>query len=162
MILLPIKASAQAVAEGDLKAAIIVNMLLFVETPADAGANIRSNKVCYLDDSPVSRALQRLDGKIVKGQEIRVERKGAEGWKDCQAIYFSSADAAALATMGQGLSTAPVLVVGDSPGYLERGVMLNMELQEGFVVFDINLLAAKKAGVMVSSKVLRLARKIIK
>jgi hypothetical protein len=54
-----------------------------------------------------------------------------------------------------------MLLVGDSPGDQQRGVMLNLEIEGGRVVFDIDLRAARQAGLAVSSKVLRLARHVI-
>jgi hypothetical protein len=59
------------------------------------------------------------------------------------------------------LRSSGVLFIGDSPGYVQRGVMLNLEVDEGRVVFDIDLHSVREAGLMLSSKVLRLARKVV-
>ena len=56
---------------------------------------------------------------------------------------------------------APILLFGDTPGFLQRGVMVNLEQVGGRVVFDINLRSLKASGLKLSSKALRLARVVI-
>ncbi len=53
------------------------------------------------------------------------------------------------------------LGLGTQPPAPAWGGMLNLELSGGHVVFDVNLRSAQKAGLQISSKALRLARKVI-
>lgn len=147
--------------EPELKAAIIANMLLFVEWPSESALRSDLLRVCYSSSSPVASALARLDGKTIKGKTLRVTQTNVENLSACHAYYFSPADGAALAkTVGEARPTA-VLLTGDSPEYLERGIMINLELVSERIVFDIDLRPTQKAGLRVSSKALRLARQVI-
>ena len=164
--LLP-SASAQTQApESDLKAAIISNMLLFVEWPSGQRNDPTSAPedqlvVCYQNSSPVADALRRLDGKSVKGKLLKVTSVSNGDARRCHALYVAPGNAAALAPLLAGLSGSSVLVAGDSPEYAGHGVMLNLDLSGGRVVFDIDLRSAQKAGLQISSKALRLARQVI-
>lgn len=163
---LPLSVKAQTQApESDLKAAIISNMLLFVEWPSAAlnpnPAPENQLVVCYQSASPVAEALLRLDGKSVKGKSLKVMQVDGTNAGRCHALYLAPGNAASLGNILQGLGGAPVLVAADSSEYSSRGVMLNLDLNSGRVVFDIDLRSAQKAGLQISSKALRLARQVI-
>ena len=148
--------------EAELKAAIISNMLLFVEWPTTGSTSAPGDRlvVCFQEPSPVADALLRLDGKSVKGKTLKVMQVSSDAG-GCHALYLAPGSAANLDTILPGLSRAPILVTADSPDYAKRGVMLNLDLAGGRVVFDIDLRSAQKAGLQISSKALRLARQVI-
>lgn len=159
-VALPAHAQRQA-PEPELKAAILANMLLFVDWPAGGAQAPEKLTVCYLDAGPVSSALMQLDGRLLKGKPLRVERIDIAQARGCHALYVSAADASYLPTLASFLQASGVLLTGDSPGYLQRGVMLNLEIDGGRIVFDIDLRAVRQAGLTVSSKALRLARQVL-
>jgi len=160
LALTPLVYAQRQAPEPELKAAILVNMLLFVDWPTPAGRSPDRLTVCYLAASPVATALAQLGGKLLKGQPLQVERADAAALGDCQVLYLSPTDATGLPRLASSVPARGILVVGDSPGYLQRGVMLNLEIEGGRVVFDIDLRSARQAGLTVSSKVLRLARHV--
>lgn len=161
LLALTLLAHAQRQAsEPDLKAAILVNMLLFVDWPTPAGRVPDRLTVCYLAAGPVAAALEQLGGKLLKGRPLQVMRADAAALEECHVLYLSPTDVMGLPRIASSLSASGILLVGDSPGYLQRGVMLNLEIDGGRVVFDINLRSARQAGLTVSSKVLRLARHV--
>ena len=149
--------------ESDLKAAIISNMLLFVDWPT-AGALAAPDDqlvVCYQGPSPVADALVRLDGKSVKGKVLTVVQVGNGKTGQCHAFYLAPGNSGNLGAILPDLGKAPIFVAADSPEYAKYGVMLNLDLAGGRVVFDIDLRSAQKAGLQISSKALRLARQVI-
>ena len=149
--------------ESDLKAAIISNMLLFVDWPAAGPTSAPDEQlvVCYQGSSPVADALVRLDGKSVKGKLMKVMQVGNGKTGQCHAFYLAPGNADNLGAILPELGKAPIFVAADSPEYVNQGVMLNLDLAGGRVVFDIDLRSAQKAGLQISSKVLRLARQVI-
>ena len=149
--------------EPDLKAAIISNMQLFVDWPTCNSTSAPDDQlvVCYQGASPVADALLRLDGKSVKGKLLKVMQVGNGKAGQCHAFYLAPGNAADLGAILPDLGKAPVFVAADSPEYAKRGVMLNLDLAGGRVVFDIDLRSAQKAGLQISSKALRLARQVI-
>lgn len=146
--------------ESDLKAAIILNMLLFVDWPARTVQPVDQLTVCYQGRGPVAIALLRLDGKSVKGKTLKVVGLNSGNAAECLALYIAPDNAPIEKTLSQ-FAASPTLITSDSPEYFQRGVMLNLELVGGRIVFDIDLRSAQKAGLQVSSKALRLARQVI-
>jgi hypothetical protein len=147
--------------EAELKAAILINMLLFVDWPSKTSQPSDRLTLCYLDASPITAVLDLLNGKLLKGKPLQTLLVTSATSSGCHALYLSPRDTGILAGVVQNLRSSGVLFIGDSPGYLQQGVMLNLEIDDGRVVFDIDLRSARQAGLMLSSKVLRLARKVV-
>ncbi len=163
LALLPSAQAQTQAPEPDLKAAIISNMLLFVEWPTAGSMSAPDDQlvVCFQESSPVAEALLRLDGKSVKGKLLKVMQASSSVAGRCHAFYLAPGNAANLGNILPVLSKLPILVAADSPEYSKQGVMLNLDLAGGRVVFDIDLHSAQKAGLQISSKALRLARQVI-
>jgi hypothetical protein len=51
-----------------------------------------------------------------------------------------------------------VLTVGDTAGFAERGVLINLQRQDSRLGFEINLAQARRSGLRFSSKLLKLGR----
>jgi len=158
-----ISSSAQMKAsESDLKAAIIINMIMFVEWPQrEAASADDSLSVCFLDNSPVARALGNAQGKSIRNKTIKIKKTTPETVSVCHVLYVSPSERDQLQELTTRLKATPVLIAGDSPNYLHLGVMLNLEVSEGHIIFDINQGSARKAGLQISSKALRLARQVV-
>lgn len=150
----------QQAAEPDLKAAILVNMLLFVDWPRGDEQPNAALSVCYFSNSAVADALAALDGRVIRGRQLNVARVDASVLQHCHAAYLAPADDALLASLRGGALPSGVLLVGDTPGFLDRGVMVNLALFEGRVTFDVDLPALRRGGLSLSSKALRLARTV--
>jgi hypothetical protein len=150
----------QRAAEPDLKAAILINMLLFVDWPPLDPASGNLLSVCYFRSSPVADALEALDHKVIRGRQLNVIRVDASALDQCHAAYLAPGDEALLGQMRRGALPSGVLLAGDTPGYLDRGVMINLALTSGKVTFDVDLPALRRSGLSLSSKALRLARSV--
>jgi len=161
LVMAPLALAQRLAPEPELKAAILVNMFLFVDWPAQGGQAPDRLTVCYLDGGPVATALEQLGGKLIKGKPLQVLRVDSATMGGCHALYLSSLDAVSLPRVVANGRASGILLVGDTPGYLQRGVMLNLEIDGGRVVFDIDLRSMRQAGLAVSSKVLRLARQVL-
>ena len=59
--------------------------------------------------------------------------------------------------MSAGVSEASVLTVGDMGEFAEEGGMISLKMEGTRVRFDINLAAANRARLKISSKLLQLA-----
>ena len=159
--ILPLDAIAQTVPEPDLKAAIIANMLLFVEWPTDNAPLPDHLTICHIEANPVTEALGRLNGKSIKGKTLKVVRARPDNLNDCLAVYLPPGNIGTLNAVAAKAGSSAILLMGDSQEYLGQGIMLNLELISGRVVFDIDLRSAQRKGLKVSSKALRLARQVI-
>lgn len=157
----PLALAQRQAPEPELKAAILANMLLFVDWPTQGGQAADRLTLCYLDSSPVSVALGQFNGRVFKGKPVQVVGVDVATMGKCHALYVSPFDSASLLRLAPHSLANGILLVGDSSGYLQQGVMLNLEIDGGRVVFDVDLRLVRKAGLVVSSKALRLARQVL-
>ncbi len=151
-------AAAQGPTEYDVKAAFIHNIAKFVEWPATVGAK-RSLRLCILGQGPAGEAVGALRGKPVGSEVWEVVQVGARAHlSECQVLFIEASEAGNLPRLLSGIANSPVLTVGDTDGYGVQGVMVNFYLEQNKVRFEINLPVARRAGLTISSQVLKLAR----
>jgi hypothetical protein len=55
----------------------------------------------------------------------------------------------------------PILLVGNAPDFLDRGGMINFVVVNNRIRFDINVKNSHRAGLEISSKLLKVARTIL-
>lgn len=152
-------AAADEVPEYRIKAAFVYNFIVFTEWPAEVGPTLN---LCVHGADPFGKEIDGLQGKAAAGRTIAVQRRAAgEPLRGCQAVFFSAASVEAAPRLVDALRTAPVLTIADSPGALRQGIALNMRLAQDRVAFEVNLTAARAAGVTLSSKLLRLATEVM-
>ncbi len=153
-VLAPRAAAAEASGAEALKAEVIYRALMFVTWPAEHEAG-RRLQVCTAGDGRVEAALQDLAGRSIRQLAIEVRRAvRLEQLGTCHLVFMPEPQPAWRAQ----LERLPVLVVADGAGMLDHGVMLNLQIEDGRIVFDIDLDAARRAGLAISAKLLRLAR----
>ncbi len=152
-------ARANDLPEYRLKAAFIYNFMLFTEWPAATGNTLN---LCVHGKDPFGAEIDGLQGKPVAVRSIAVLRKSAgESLKNCQVVFMASSMMGSLPSVLESLKGQPTLTVADSPGAMQKGVALNMSVVQGKVAFEANLLAARDAGLNLSSKLLRLATEVL-
>jgi hypothetical protein len=149
---------AASVTEYELKAAFLYNFASFTEWPPGAAPGM---KVCILGQDPFGPALDGLQGKTVQGVvlEVRHVNTAAEA-RACRILFIGIDSADELAAALSALRTSPVLTVADGKDAARRGVMIGLVTEGGRVGFEINTGVTREAGLVLSSKLLRLARQI--
>ncbi len=151
----PSRASgADRVGEYQVKAAFLKNLTRFVERPAGGSAWT----ICVLGEDPFGAALDAIAGDAGGGITISVRRLRGPPVGDCAVVFVSGSEADRLAAVIGAVKGAPVLTVGDTEGFAGRGVILNFFVEESRVKFEVNVDAAKRARLTISSRLLGLAR----
>ena len=153
LLLASLPAATQALPERELKAQIVLRSLLFVQWPAAVLAESQPLALCIAEPGGLADALEALAGQSVNGHRLEVRRVAADRLQDCHVAYVGQVALDTMRATPRGL-----LLVGDAHALTERGVMLNLLLDQRRVVFDIDLLAARRAGIELSTQLLRLAR----
>ena len=156
LALLPLR-DALAVERGALEAAIVFNVLQFVEWPNESGlAEGAALTLCLRGDSPLMAPLRLLDGRAVRRMTLRVARlDGAP--HACQAAYI---DSAAAEQDARNAVRDPVLVIGSSDYRPAARPTIQLVFAEGRLAFDIDQRRAQQSGLSISSRLLRLARAV--
>lgn len=75
----------------------------------------------------------------------------------CQVVFISRHPVGNTVRVLEATRSGNALTVADSDGLGRQGVMINMTMGSNKVSFEVNAEAAKRAGLFISSKLLRLA-----
>lgn len=144
--------------EYAVKAAFVHNFAKFVEWPAAINAR-RTLRLCVLGRGRFAEAASGLHGKPVGNGVWEVaEANSGTDLKECQVLFVEASEADKLPGLLNDLKASPVLTVGDREGYAEQGVAVNFYLEQRKVRFEINPAAARRAGLKISSQLLKVAR----
>lgn len=153
---------AQQPSEAAVKAGFVFNFIKFTQWPASRDAASAPIRLCAISAQPLDGQLSLLSGRTAGGRviDVRTGVPPAE-WRQCDALFLSETDAERLTMLQQRLSNAPVLTLGDLPGFVEAGGMIGLRLEASRVRFDVNLNSAQAAGLVLNSQMLKLAGKVL-
>ena len=150
-----------------IKAGFIYNFAKFVEWPSTAFAEPDSPIVIgVLGTDPFGDIINHVgEGKKIgtRGFVIRrfkwsKELKDSKDFKDCRILFVSSSEKMHFEEIFEAVKGLPVLTVGETPGFAERGGMIRLMLEDNRVRFEVNVDAAHDGNLNISSRLLTLAR----
>ena len=153
--------AAQPVPEYKLKAAFVYNFALFTDWPNGTLTEGGMLNICVNPDSALRPALADLNDKQIKGRRVVVRQSNdAETLRTCHVLFLDSLDRERWAQIKKGLGGSSVLTVSDDGEIGHDGVIIALHLDNNRIGFDIDMQAAKQARLLLSSKLLRLARTV--
>jgi len=144
-----------------VKAAFVLNFMKFTTWPEQRATAPGTLTLCATERSPLDGQLQALEGRDVRGLRVSVVHRPAEEVPACDVVFVTRADAATLAALQRAAAGRPMLTISDQAGFIDRGGMIEMKLVAGRTRFDINLAAARAAGLTLSSQLLQLAERVV-
>lgn len=150
----------EPVAEQDLKAAYVFNFIQFIEWPEGDAAASGDLTLCVSPFSPLKRALAALEGKqAARGRTVRVKLLETASLRQCRVLILHNTD---VEPALRALRTLPaahgVLSISDDLTFVHPEIVIALTEQQGRIVFGINADAAARAGLTISSRLLRLAK----
>lgn len=146
--------------EYRVKAAFLYQFFKFVEWPSQA-FHATNQTICIgvVDGGPMANALQSVEGKEAKGRRVVIKRfKEPEELEFCHILFISSGMEDRMGEILDRLKGTSTLTVSDIDGFARRGGMINFITVENKIQFEINVEAAERAKLQISSHLLRLAR----
>jgi hypothetical protein len=157
----PVRAEPSLAGEYQVKAAFLLNFANFVQWPDGALAEATFT-IGILGQDPFDSAIDSLKGKTVKGRRVVVLRyDDPEDARQADILFISASEKRILPHILKTLRGNSVLTVGDGKGFGHSGVMINLLLLRKRVGFEINLAAANRQGLQISSHLLKLAQEVI-
>lgn len=158
--LLGARPAAAAPTAQQVEAVFLFYFSQFVDWPAGAFADPHSPIViCVLGSDPFDGTLdQAVAGERVNGRPIAVRRpQSVDGAAGCHILYISSSEAPQLPQILSTVKGHNVLTVSDLDRFAESGGIVRFVLVNEHVQLRINAQAARSAGLVLSSKLLRAA-----
>jgi len=150
-----------------IKAGFIYNFAKFVEWPSAAFAQPDSPIVIgVLGTDPFGNVLDRLvqdkkigqRGFVVRRYKWGKDLKDLKDLRDCKILFVSASEKAHADEIIQLVKWLPILTVGETPGFAERGGVIRFTVEDNRVRFEVNVDAAHQADLNISSRLLTLAK----
>ena len=143
--------------EHSLEAAFLYNFTLFTEWP-DGPVGV---KICVLGQDPFGKELDRYSGREAPAGQISVSRvESARAARGCQVLFIASSEHARTKQIHDELGETPTLTVTEAGGPDRQAVMIVLVPAGKRVEFEVNLTAARQAGLKLSPQLLRLAKRV--
>ena len=162
LLIFALQAAGQRASEYQLKAAFVYNFTKFIDWP---GESVRSLtfQICVLGQNPFGSELTQLtDGKVIEGHPVQVLIvTNYHLARSCQVVFISASENAHMKEILSALRGRSVLTVGDSPGFVDAGGMIELLVQDERMRFEVNLHAANEARLKISAKLLSLAKAVL-
>jgi hypothetical protein len=116
--------------------------------------------LAILGEDPFGLALERIArDERVQGRPIVLRRvRRAEDVGTCHILFVRRRDDPGLAQLIRAVSLPYRLVVGEDMDFAERGGGIGFFFEQRRVKFAVNIAATERAGLKVSSKLLKVAR----
>jgi hypothetical protein len=142
-----------------VKAAFIYNFTRFVEWPANTNSTSGSVRIGILGSGALELPLKQVvQGKSANGKRIEViALNSLSDASRCDILWIEPSESKHLAEIVQSLAGKPVLTVCNGDSCIRDGGMIAFQIVDDSVRFQINQGAAERAGLKLSSQLLKVA-----
>lgn len=153
-------AAEPAPPEYQVKAAFLYQFIKFIEWPPQAFRTGHDKVIIgVLGEGPMGRALAAVQGRMAKGRPVAIERyRNVADLDYCHVLFISSSMDDQLPAILKRIKGWSLLTVGDVEGSARRGAMINFISVEDTIRFEVNVEAAQRANLRISSELLGLAQ----
>jgi hypothetical protein len=152
---------AQPVPEYDLKAAFVYNFAVFTDWPSDTAYDGGTLNICVNPYSALRQPLVGLGDKLVKGRRVAIRSLTAQdNLRACHVVFVDSGDRDRWGQIKKGIGGTGVLTVADDEEIAHDGAVIALAMDNNRIVFDVDTRVARQAKLVLSSKLLRLARTV--
>lgn len=157
LILSPVRSSFN---EYQVKAAFLYNLARMVEWP-NYKENQDSLNICFVGGNPFGDALDSIRRKTVRNRPINFSEDVTLSQAERCHILFIAELAMQSSLFDNFLSVAEqesILTISDVKGFAEQGGVVSLVRYGERIQIEVNLRAARKADVKISSRLLALAK----
>jgi hypothetical protein len=147
--------------EYPVKLAFLYNFTKFVEWPAQSyrgpGAPL---VICIVGDDPFGPDIEgELRTRTVGSHPIEVRTlRPSDIMNVCHMVFVPATAEGQATRILRGLKGSSTLTVGETEGFAVLGGIINLTADGNTLHFEVNLLAAERAGLKISAKMLALAK----
>ena len=162
---IPLRASSaetDALLERRVKAAFLYQFIPYVEWPAPPAAPDAPVVIAVVgSDDVVAEINGVIGGRTASGRPVTVRRwREADLQTGPSVVYVRREESGRLPAIARAAQATGTLVVSESETGLKQGSMINFQIAEGRVRFDVALPHVETAGLRISSRLLAVAREV--
>jgi hypothetical protein len=147
---------AEALPEYTLKAAYLYNFALLTDWHNSEPSG--DFNICFYKED-FGSASTALNNKTLRGQKVKVVTvTTVQEVKGCKVVFIGESEGIKGEKLIQELSRIPTLIVTDNPKISNSHIIIVRDNSK--FAFDVNLKILKEADLSISSRLLKLARRI--
>ena len=154
-----------SMSEYQLKALFLLNFVKYVDWPAQAAPGATGPIVIGIlgQDNFNDSLAHAVEGKNINGRVIAIKHLSPDDdLGGCAILFISSSEDSRLGEILNKTSTLPILTVGEDEAFWDKGGIINFTLVEDKIHIEVNLSAAQKVKLQISSKLLGVASAVKK
>ncbi|MCM2276834.1 MAG: YfiR family protein [Oligoflexia bacterium] len=147
----------------DVKCAYTLNFAKFIDWPPDVFGSPRDGfHICVPAQGAIADRMEALySGQRVQNRAIELLKLSErDSWSRCQVAYLNGLAHGARERVLSALRGKPVLTIGESHEFNREGGVIQLRHAGVHIRFSVNLNAAEKARLRISSKLLKLAEEV--
>src|SRR5438552_2507599 len=155
-----LSAEGPAPSEDQVKAAILFNLTKYVDWPAQSFANTNSPLILGIlgEDNFGDDFRRMVEQKSINGRKLLVRHlASSEGAQAVHLLFISASEKKRLPEILAKLKGAPVLTVGETETFISLGGIIRLANRENRIRPEVNLAAAERAHLKISSKLLNVS-----
>ncbi len=156
-----VSSQAQGLTEDQIKAAFLFNFMRFVEWPPNAYESAAAPiEVCISGNEAIAGMLmESAKKKLIESRAIYVRRvHDGDDLRRCHILFLDADEGRKSGTALSKVAGGPVLTVGETEGFTQRGGVFNFTTQDGRVKLELSLESAAKANLKISAKLIAVSR----
>ena len=156
----PARAEAPSVVAPEIVAAFLVKFTSYVKWPPGTFSRPDTPVVIGIfGRDPFGSAINTIARSYTaSGRHVEVRRcPDLVSLRACNIVFVAQSAVDRLAEVVATVSGRPILLVGDTPGFLDRGGTINFVMVGNKIRFEISRKNCAKAGLEISSKLLKVA-----
>ncbi|WP_158598027.1 YfiR family protein [Noviherbaspirillum saxi] len=157
--------STASATEERVKAAFLFKFPNYVEWPAAAFAQTDSPYVIgVIGEEAILEELRRISaGRSINNRAVTIKKlQPGESLTGIHVLFIGANDRGRQAQVLTQANMLPILLVTETEGALAQGSMINFRIADDRVRFEASLVAAEKAGLKLSSRLLAIAISVVK
>ncbi|OUD13360.1 hypothetical protein TPSD3_11230 [Thioflexithrix psekupsensis] len=144
-----------------LKSTFLLNLVRFIEWPDEPMPKPEPLYFCFFGNDSFGTALDNIREKTVRGRELIIRKNIAFfEIKTCHLLFIDASKKEELNSILEATANYPILTVGDTPDFASAGGLVNLINYQGRIMLEINIDAAQRTQLRISSRLLSLARLI--
>jgi len=145
--------------EYQIKAAMMVNFIQFVEWPNDPDLPADSLTIGVFGTDNFKETLDQIEGRIINGKRLAVRYlTSPKDLSQCQVVFVPESESYRMNEILRCVNGYPILTVGETDKFIQSGGIIRFYLEQNHVRFEINKTSAVNSKLKISAKLLEIAR----
>ncbi|NOQ76479.1 MAG: DUF4154 domain-containing protein [Methylococcaceae bacterium] len=151
---------AQSLEKQTVLTMLTLNIARFTRWPEQVFINTESTlNLCVFGDNIIQQSFTTINNKTINNNTLHIVNiSRLRNLKRCQILYLSDLERNRLTSLLEELKGQPILTIGENLAFIKAGGMIGLELIQGKFQLNINLPIVKEAKLVISSRLLKLAK----